>query len=103
MGIGYQTPQGEYFFKSQHPSVTPLLSGLLSPCLPTVQAVGSVLVDATTRGMIVGDPLIKNLVSCCASMEHWAIGVNVVGQIMTKSVLKSLEVIGSYTCPYSLR
>ena len=84
----------------QHPSVIPLLSGLLSTCIPSVQAVCSVLVDATARGMIVGDPVIKNLVSSCASMPNWAIGIDAVGQIMTNRVLENS---GSYACPYSLR
>ena len=87
----------------QHSSVAHLLSGLLSPCLPSVQAVCSVLVDATFHGIIGGDPVINNLITCCASMPHWPVGINTVGQIMINEALTSLEKRGSYTCPYSLR
>ena len=87
----------------QHSSVAHLTSGLLSPCLHSVQAVCSVLTDATVRGIIAGDPVIKKLITCCASMPHWPVGISTVGQIMMKAALVSLEKSGSYSCPYSLR
>ena len=80
-----------------------LLSGLQSQCQQTVQAVCLTIIEAVYHGLISGDVIITYLVSACASMAHWANGVNALSQILTKKVQASLSSHGSFTCSYSLR
>ena len=92
-----------FYYIFQHACVVNLLSGLQSQCQQTVQVVCLTIIEAVYHGLISGDVIITYLVSACASMAHWANGVNALSQILTKKVQASLSSHGSFTCSYSLR
>lgn len=90
-------------FWLQNECVVHLLDGLLSSCQQSVAAIGSVLIDAIDRGLIACDPIVKSIVTSCASMPHWTVGIVTLGEILMKSVSASVKTTGSYICPFSLR
>ena len=85
----------------QHPCVANLVDGLSSSSRETVQAVCLVLIKATSRGLVSGDDVITTLISSCASMPHWTLGVHALAKLLMKKVVRAG---GSLTTsPYSLR
>ena len=78
------------------------LHGLQSQCQQTVQVVCLTIIEAVYHGLIYGDVNVI-ITYLCASMAHWANGVNALSQILTKKVQASLSSHGSFTCSYSLR
>lgn len=79
-----------------------LLDGLMSPCQQSVVAVCFVLVDAIDRGFIAREPVMKSLITSCASMPHWMVGLNTLGKVMINNI-KSIHSSESVVCPFSLR
>ena len=80
-----------------------LTGGLASKNKESVQAVCLVLSEAVSHRLILGDNVVKTLISSCASVAHWPLCVNTVSDILSKMVAYSVQQTGSFKNPYSLR
>lgn len=88
---------------TQHPLVSPLLAGLLSPSLPTTHACCSALVAAASCSWVARHATITALVSQAASMTAYPLAVGAIGELLLCEVKDSTVPHGKYNCPYSLR
>ena len=88
---------------TQHPLVSPLLAGLLSPSLPTTHACCSALVAAASCSWVARHATITTLVSQAASMTAYPLAVRAIGELLLCEVRGSTVLHTKYNCPYSLR
>lgn len=85
---------------TQHPLVSPLLAGLLSPSLPTAHACCSALVAAVTHSWVARHASIAALVTHAATTKAYPLAVGAISELLLYEV-KAAE--AEYQCPYSLR
>lgn len=85
---------------TQHPLVSPLLAGLLSPSLPTAHACCSALVAAVTHSWVARHVSIAALVTHAATTKAYPLAVGAISELLLYEV-KAVE--AEYHCPYSLR
>ena len=97
------TPPNTHTMHTQHPLVSPLLAGLLSPSLTTAHACCSAVVAAASHSWVARHATITALVSHAASMTAYPLAVGGIGDLLICEVRDSTVPQIKHNWLYSLR